>query len=97
MTTPGTRYTEKEKRNWVKMYEGGMSVSEICRKQLVNRSTVTRWLKKYGVNLKGASRMFDRKAILDDIKSGMPQVQVAKKHGCSQRLVSDIATGKVGV
>jgi transposase-like protein len=93
----GTRYTKTDGERWKRWYEqNDLTIEEICRRDRVTRHTVTRWLKSLGTKLKGNPRSFDRKAIYADLTSGkMSQAAIAKKWGCSQRLVSDIATGKL--
>lgn len=92
----GLRYSDAQKAQWRKWYEADkLTVSQICEKTGASRHTVMRWLKGH-VKLRGNSRAFNRKAILGEIKRGkLTQIQIAKKFGCSQRLVSDVATGKV--
>jgi len=92
----GYRYTDKDKERWKKWFEqDGLTITEICNRTGASRHTVMRWLKKAGAKFRGNPRTFDRKVILRDIQEGkLTQSAIAKKHGCSQRLVSDIANGK---
>ena len=92
----GYRYTDKDTERWRKWFQDdGLTITEICDRTGASRHTIMRWLKKAGVELRGNPRLFDRKAILRDIKAGeLSQSAIAKKHGCSQRLVSDVANGK---
>lgn len=93
----GLRYSEDEKKQWAKWYvEDGATISEIMRRSGAGRHTVTHWLRELGVKLRGNKRHFDRAAILRDIEAGkLNQSQIARKHKCSARLVSDLATGKL--
>jgi transposase-like protein len=92
----GTRYSDQDKRQWAKWYAGGMTMAEICRKSGATRHTILRWLKEADVPLRGNPRAFDRKAIMREIKRGkLSQTDIAKKFGCSQRLVSQLANGKL--
>jgi transposase-like protein len=93
----GIRYTDAEKEQWAKWYRDGVNMAEICRRTGVTRHTVLRWLREQKVELRGNPRQFDRKAILADVHAGMSQSKIAKKYGCSSRLVSDVANGKVSV
>lgn len=91
----GTRYDDKTKDQWVVWYDkDGLTVAEICRRSGATPHTVLRWLKRRGVKLRGNVRLFDRKAICREIAKGkLSQTAIAKKFGCSQRLVSDLARG----
>ena len=98
MTTilSGTRYSDQDKRQWEKWYADGMTMAEICRRSGATRHTILRWLKEAKVPLRGNPRAFDRKAIMREIRKGkLNQTAIAKKFGCSQRLVSQLATGKL--
>jgi transposase-like protein len=92
----GVRYTEAQRDEWARWYRGGATVEEICRRSGATRHTVTRWLKHAGVKLRGNPRSFDRSAILRELKQGAKsQAAIARQFGCSQRLVSDLAVGKI--
>jgi transposase-like protein len=92
----GTRYSEKDKQQWVDWYNKKVTLSEICRRSGATRHTVLRWLKAAKVPLRGNERLFDRKAICREIAKGkISQSAIARKFGCSQRLVSDLARGKL--
>ncbi len=91
------RYSDADKQQWVDWYvKKKWTVAQICDKTGATRHTVTRWLKRGGVDLRGNPRHFDRKSILRDIRIGkLSQTAIAKKHSCSQRLVSELASGKL--
>jgi transposase-like protein len=92
----GVRYTDADKDKWVTWYEDDVTVEEICRRSGATRHTVTRWLKAKGAKLRGNPRAFDRKAIMRAIKAKKKsQSAIAREFGCSQRLVSDLARGKI--
>jgi len=60
--------------------------------------TISSWAAADGVTVARAKRRFNRKAILRDIQSGrLTYTDIAGKHGCSVKLVSNIASGKVSV
>jgi transposase-like protein len=92
----GYRYTDKDREQWRRWYEDeGLTVSAICDRTAASRHTIMRGLKKLGVKMRGNPRQYDRKAILRDVQQAkLSQAKIAKKHGCSQRLVSDVANGK---
>lgn len=92
----GVRYTDTDKSNWAKWYREDVTVEEICRRSGATRHTVTRWLKQQDVALRGNPRAFDRKAIMRAIRAKKKnQSAIAREFGCSQRLVSDLARGKI--
>jgi transposase-like protein len=92
----GYRYPEAERKRWAKLYAKGQTVRQIADEANATRATVQYWLEQAGVRLRGNVRHFDRKAILREVKRGkLTQDQIAAKFGCSQRLVSDVARGKV--
>jgi len=99
MTTilSGTRYSDEDRDKWRAWYKKDVTVEEICRRSGATRHTVTRALKSDpSVKLRGNPRSFDRKAIHRAIKDGKKsQSAIAREFGCSQRLVSDLARGKL--
>lgn len=93
----GTRYSDEQKSQWVKWYtEDEWTVAEICRKSGATRHTIMRAFRQRKVKLRGNPRQYNRKAILREIEGGkLTQTQIAQKFQCSQRLVSDLARGKI--
>lgn len=90
----GSRYTDEDRAKWVSLFVGGKSIEEVVDASGAGRHTVYRALKAAGVKLRGNPRSFDRKAILREIKKKkLSQSAIARKYGCSQRLVSDLARG----
>ena len=90
----GTRYTDEDRARWVSLFNSGKSIEEVVNASGAGRHTVYRALKAAGAKLRGNLRSFDRKAILREINKGkLSQSAIARKFGCSQRLVSDLARG----
>ena len=91
----GLRYSEDEKKDWANRYKGGETIASISRSTGAQRRTIMDALQKSGVKLRGNPRSFDRMKILELLKSGKSQGDVARELGCSRRLVSDVKNGKV--
>jgi transposase-like protein len=90
----GTRYSAKTREEARELYENGTSVMEISRRLGPTPKVVRGWLLAMGVEMRCPERIYDRKAVLKDIKR-FGVTAAARIHGCSHRFASDLKTGRI--
>ncbi len=71
-----------------------ITVTACAQKYGVSTKTMARWLRKAGIEARKPKSNFDRKSILEDLKT-MSGAAVARKHGCSESYVSAIRNGRI--
>lgn len=90
-------YPESYKEFACKYYlDNNLPLAESARRIGINRLTLKSWLEERDVFENDFDRLqkFNHKDILTDIDLGMKGVEIAKKHGCSESLVSAIRNGR---
>ena len=90
------RYTESDHEKWVIAAQEGKSITDISRKFGVSTTTVSYWLNRYGVEVRRDKTRYDHDAIRAMWRTGKyTKAEIARKYGCSTRLVSQITKGIV--
>jgi uncharacterized protein YjcR len=93
--SPGVRYSEKQRKDAARMAKSRVAVPEISSKIGVSQKTIRDWLRAAGVSPASAiRRQYDRKAILRELAS-KTRADIIARHGCSQKFLSQLATGKI--
>ncbi len=93
----GTRYPARIKLRAKKLYEEGMPVAQICRLPEMSSSphVVKAWLVQSGVEIREKKPVHPRAALRKALKSGRARKDIAADFGCSMKLLSQLATGKI--
>ncbi len=89
-----SRYSQRTKRRARTLYaKRGWSKARISRELDVGMGALRRWLADLDETTP-SQRRYDRDAILADAAT-MNRSELQTKHGCSQRFLSDLLTGKL--
>jgi len=91
---PGPAHSEKKKKAVIDYYrENKVSIRKAAKEHGISPKTLSRWLDGERIVPRTHGK-FSRKEIIEDIKSGMSKVDVARKHGCSESWVYQVWSGK---
>lgn len=93
----GVRYGAGVKERVLELAREKVPVSDI-RERLGKKSpsekTIRTWMSDAKIARQGNPRVYDRKAILDDLKT-MSRTEVREKHGCSNKYLTDLISGEI--
>ncbi len=93
--SPGSRYAERTKRRARRLYtKHRWSKARIARELDVGMSALRHWLAGLD-HADHNARRYDRQAILSEIAAGSSRAEVMERHGCSNRWLSDLLSGKL--
>lgn len=80
----------------MRLAKARVAVPAISTKIGASQKTVREWLRAAGVSPTSAiRRQYDRKAILRDLASSKTRADIIARYGCSQKFLSQLATGKI--
>lgn len=88
----GRRLTEAEVSEIVRLYQGGSTISEICRRPNAPvEKTVRHHLQRLGIDLRGRTPHVDKDEILRLLAKGIKPAEVAHQVGCHASYVRKVA------
>lgn len=90
-------YPKPFKDEVCKIYlESNKNITSLAKDIGIDRLTLTKWIEERGIFENDFTRLrkFNHSEIIKDIESGMIGVKIAKKHGCSESLVSALRNGR---
>ena len=93
---PGPAHPKALRKKLIAEYQRrtDMSLERLAREHGVGHESLRRWLRDAKVPIRSQRpTMFNRDAILADIKEGLPKGDIASRHGCSESWVYRIQAG----